>query len=220
MQVIHQKVTRNRTIRAIPIAGNYPVRRPDGIIEWAEPNDAWSIYHNTGGNSQIICNIRRDDTEHSADLFLYSNLTLSDKRKPSTQNTAKKIIEENRLSLDPNRKWYIRQFMQIDRIACRRFTGLPLDSFFDLWRAPIDPQDIHMTMMGTGQFKFSYRQHEFPVYFVWPELQKEYMLTHNTSQRVLSWIQQYCKGKLFLFSDYDTIFEDEYDEFLYITDNC
>lgn len=225
MQVVHADTTSVNTIRAIPITGNYLVPTDDGTLAWAEPNERWSVHANTGGNRQIVCNIRIDDSDHSPDLFLYSNFTKHEKER-GIDRMLPKILDQNRLTLDTSREWYIKQFLHIDRVGPKRFTALPLADFFSLWRAPIDPQDIDLRIMGNGMMKFLYREHEFAVYFVWPELQKdmkvpsEHQPGTGRSAIVLPWIQKHCRGRLFLFSDYSRVFEDEDDEFLYTADLC
>ena len=233
MNVVHVKKTRNNTIRSIPITGNYLVREKSGMLRWAEPNDSFSMFSNTGGNRQVMTNIRLDDTEHSADLFLYTNVAKKD-------DEASDIMKNSRVHLDRTRKWYLRQFVEIDRPGIRRFTGLPLNVFLQWWRKPMPASHFSLTGLNNDQVRLMFGDYTkatskewFNIFVKWPELQadienstpkaahrKSAMHYRNTreSERVVPWLRKHCLSGFIPFSDYDSMFLDAEDEVLYITD--
>lgn len=229
MNVVHPKKTRNNTIRAIPITGNYLVREKSGMLRWAEPNDSFSAFSNTGGNRQVMTNIRLDDTDHSPDLFLYTNMTKGE--------SLPEIMDESRVHLNRSRKWYLRQFTEIDRPGIRRFTGLPLNVFLKWWRKSIPASDFSLVGLNSDQMRIvignPHLEDWFRVFVKWPEMQTD--LSNSTKQparkkinrplnnmwvstRILPWLHAHCHAGFIPFSDYDSMFVDAEDEVLYLTD--
>ncbi len=233
MKVAHAIRTRNNTIRAIPITENFLVREKSGMLRWAEPNDSFSMFSNTGGNRQVMTNIRLDDTDHSPDLFLYTNMTKTEIHDPTA------IMEDNRVYLNRSRKWYVRQFKEIDRPGIRRFTGLPLNIFLKWWRKNIPATEFSLVGLNNDQVRILIGNPNsdtdwFRVFVKWPEMQvdlsnsttkpayvkKLYPPLHNSwaSNLIIPWMHAHCHKGFIPFSDYDSMFVDAEDEVLYITD--
>lgn len=214
MEIVVKKITRNITYRAIPVATNHLVRSSSGALHWKRPNNYWASYSNTGGNCQIISNIQFDDSKHSPDLFIYSNVTNKDRRSeekpyPHKRNTVSDLAQANRIQIDLTRNWYIKQLTNIDRVGVQRFTQLPVQAFLKLWRVPLDPKEITIADMRNQLIKFKYQEFEFNMFLKWPEWRTG-----------LPWLKKHCRGGIFLFSDYTSMFEEQEDEFLYIADIC
>lgn len=229
MNIVHAPTTKNRRIRALPITGNYLVRGGDGMYRWAETNERWRLFSQTGGQKCLITNLRRDDTEHSPDLWLYSNLTQKEiGRMAKEADFRQEILEANTIALDRTRKWYVRQFIESERIGVKRFTGLPLSAFWDMWRKPIDTSQIQIYGMSNGQMKVLYEEYNFNIFLRWPELQEDVKESGSSidkgsvrwtvSEKVMPWLHRYCEYGFVPFSDYDVMFEDSQDEFSYIAD--
>ena len=234
MKVVHAKTNRNRKIRALPVTGNYLVGTG---YEWAEPNESWRLFAHTGQQRCLITNIRRDDTDHSPDLWLYTVLKGTEmtidrsqgfpSRKPKEEIGAE-LMEQNRLKLDPTRRWYIRQFLETDRVGSRRFSGLPLKAFWSMWRQTIPIDAIQFYGLSNQQTKVLYDSMNFNTFMKWPEFQKDvgesdrHITRGRTrwavSQRVVPWLEKNCQGGIIPFSDYDLMFPDDQDEFTYLTD--
>lgn len=204
MNVYKQPVTRNNTIRGLGITTNYLIAEGP-LWVWKQENHCWKWRMSAGGKgAEIVTNFQYDGSEHSPDLFLYTRLK---------GETSQRIIEENKRILDRSRRWYVRQLTNMDRVGIKRFGRLPLQAFFDLWRKPIDPRELNLTrLQSPNQFRFEGDRHRFSVVLVWPEI-------WNDPKR-LDWFARYCKKRIYLFSDYDSMFEDPEDEFVYLADVC
>ena len=233
MKIIHAKTTRNKRIRAIPVTGNFLIRGNDGAYRWSEPNERWRMFSPTGGTKCIITNLRRDDTEHSPDLWLYSNLTQKEVAKiVPDPNYIADLFADNRLHIDRTRKWYVRQFIESkERIGIKRFTGLPFGAFWDMWRKRMNANDIQIFGMNNQQMKIIYGKHTFNIFLRWQELQNDILNSTSqlnpgknkqkhlrVSEKVMPWLYKNCEGDFIPFSDYDSIFENVQDEFSYIAD--
>ncbi len=229
MKIIHAKTTRNRRIRTLPVTGNYLVRSDDGMYCWVERNDRWRMFSPVGGSKCLITNIRRDDTEHSPDLWLYTNLTQREISRLSTETDFRdELITQNQETLDRTRKWRIKQFIEMDRVGAIRFTGLPLTAFWDMWRTPIDTSELQIYGLANSQMKVVYRDFNFNIFIKWPELQRDMSASQSSitkgstqvtiSEKVMPWLTRYCEGGFIPFSDYDTMFQDGEDEFAYLAD--
>lgn len=217
MEITPVKVTRNNTLRGIPITNRYLIRRGEYEIFWNEYNDQFKFFANTGGNRQVTANVQADESEHSPDLFLYTNMGMYE-----NYESERRIVKANREQIHYGaRNWYIRQLLKSDRVGPKRFTGLPLRHFFNFWRVPIDPKSIEkIKLLGNNRSKIFFdRGPVFSVYYVWPELEKDMNRSNDrTSQIVLPWLQKHCKNGIFLFSDYDSMFKDKEEELCYMAD--
>ena len=206
-------------IRAMPITGNYLIKDREYYI-WAERNTRWRII--THGNRCAMCtNIRRDDTEHSPDLWLYTVLKGGDDKK--------KLIKGSEISLNEARNWYIRQFIPVpNKAGITRFTGLPLGAWWKLWRKKINIDDVKLFGLGNMRTKMIYRGEASMPFLKWWELSRdfnnsdEFTTVKQTkwyhSTIVIPWLRENCNGGIVLFSDYDSMFPDTMDEFAYTTD--
>jgi hypothetical protein len=238
MKVVSAKPNSKRKIRSLPITGNYLVRESNGMLRWAEPNDSWRLYAHTGQQRCLIANIRYDDTEHSPDLWIYTILKSEEMKpvrevhrvigrepKPSIEG---ELIADNRIYLNRSRKWYVRQFLETERVGIRRFTGLPLNAFWAMWRRTISLDDIQIYGLSNKQMKIVYAGLNFNVFLKWPELQydireSDSFMTQNKvqwiqSQSVMPWLHANCQGGFIPFSDYDVMFPDDMDETTYTID--
>ncbi len=230
MNVVHAKTTRNRRIRTLPVTGNFLVREKSGVYRWNEPNDRWRLFSPVGGQKSLVANLRRDDTEHSPDLWLYSNLTQKEISAMTTEPDLRaELLQANSETLDRTRKWYIRQFVKNpERVGIKRFTGLPLNAFFEMWRQPLDTADIQIHGMSNGQMKVQYRDYNFNIYLDWPEMVKDVGNSQSSitikqtkmkmSEKVMPWLSKYVECGFIPFADYETMFPDAEEEFAYLAD--
>lgn len=226
---IAARALHKRKIRALPITGNYLERDSSGQLHWAQENDQWSTHAPVGGQRQIITNIRRDNTPHSTDLWLYSNLTKDENNDRS--NVIDDLMEQNRITLDRSRKWYIRQFYEVDRPGIVRFGGLPLTQFMKIWRQPLDLERLDFFGLSNRQVKFVYGNVVFNLFVKWPEMTKDlgesqgrnYFTMYGKtkvykSAKVMPWLWRHCRGGFVPFTDQESHFLDFEEEVLYITD--
>jgi hypothetical protein len=139
------------------------------------------------------------------------------------------LIEDNRIYLNRSRRWYIRQFIEnTDRIGVKRFTGLPLNAFWPMWRKTISMDDIQIYGLLNAQTQVIYAGLNFNVFLKWPELQRDHResnsfmtqgkVTWTESKTVMPWLHKNCQGGIIPFSDYDSMFPDFQDEFAYTAD--
>jgi hypothetical protein len=232
MKIIHAQTTTKDRIRTVPVTEHYLIRDNSREYQWDTTNIKWRFIMPTGGTRCMITNIKRDYSDHSSDLWLYTNLTQKETvlftQRGSDFGT--QLIEENSNQLNRHRKWYIKQFKETDRVGIRRFGGLPLTAFWDMWRKVIPITDIHIYGLGNTQMKVVYEEYNFNVFLKWPAMQNDFVNSRVTTQLennitalrvsevVLPWLHRSCRGGIILFSDYDTMFPDFEDEFTYITD--
>lgn len=225
-EIVQHRLTRNHTLKAIKVTGNYLVRQKSGMLRWVQPNDDYKIRQKTGdrngsSNLEVIANIRLDNTPHSPDLFVYTTVKKGE--------NGDDIAEENRVCLKRSRKWYVRQFESIDRVGLQRFGRMPLKEFLTIWRKPMDPMQIYLrgcVTRGSSQLKFASKpstnpkfDQAYPLAVVWKELIKDSGLRiSEESNLVLPWLAKNCRGRIYPFSDYTRMFELHQDEFCYITD--
>jgi len=136
------------------------------------------------------------------------------------------ISENDKKILNPN-DWTISQKEEIDRVGPTSFAKMPFGHFLSYWRQPLDPRYIDMWMVGNGTAMIGFRymdanhpMYNSPVvctlYLNWKGLFDDLLDTPN--QKILPWLRTHCNGKLYLFSDFDTIFESPEDEFRFIVD--
>ena len=239
-RVKHISPHTKRKIQTLPITGNYLIPESDGQLCWAEPNDSWRIYANAGNQRMFISNIRFDDTDHSSDLWLYSLLTVDEKKvtngmleeygvpKPAIEST---LMEQNRRYLDPSRKWYVRQFVDNpDRAGIKRFAGIPLNAWRCMWRRTIALEDMEIYGLSSNQMRIMFAGLTFNTFLKWPELQSDMDASVVTtqhdgtrlqiSQNIMPWLAENCREGIIPFSDYDSMFPDECDEIIYSIDKA
>ena len=209
---------KQKTIKGIPITDNF-VRFDDIYadhendtfrIPWNKPNTDWKVRH-CSGKRTIITNIQYDDSPHSPNLFLYSNLGRNE------NSTLEEIIKDNTEALDGNRNWLVKQMVKSpDRPGIRRFSSLPLGVFMTRWRKKITPDKIIMngTRLHFNLMKFTLlgppTDQKFNCFMDWPDVEE------GRLSEVHEWLKEYCKDGIYLFSDSDSMFDDIELEFAYI----
>lgn len=209
--------------KVMRITDNFLHTDGDALV-WDRPNDKWKIITTHRGH-QIITNIQFDKTEHKPDLFLYTDVEQGD--------DVNRTMEQNSIKIDPGRKWFVRQMCEMDRIGVKQFGMLPLYRFLQYWRKPLNPRKIDFSayryQRGTETVRFHYDGEEWPVFIRWPELgepmpvdpsspyRNRGKLTYD-DDRLVKWIKKCCGKGLYVFSDFESIFESEEDEFCYLTD--
>ena len=241
MNVTHIDPHSKRKIKMLPITGNYLIPETNGRMRWAEPNSSWRMYSHAGRQRMFVSNIRFDDTDHSPDLWLYTVLSSEENKIIKERVTVvelgeepqpymeRLLMEQNRIHLDHTRKWYVRQFVDNpDRSGIRRFAGIPLNAWQTMWRRTIALEDIEIYGMANNQMKIAFAGLTFSAFLRWPELQtdlRESMGTSNKdgkqvkiSKRVMPWLTENCRDGIIPFSDYETMFPSEMDEFIYSVD--
>lgn len=211
----------DNALKAIRTTDNFLHKGNDFV--WDQPNDSWKIITTHTGH-QIITNIQYDNTEHKPDLFLYTNLNKGD-------YNVSEIMKQNSEKLDMSRSWFIKQLRGIDRIGVKRFSCLPFDRFIKYWRQPLNPRKIDLTSYRyeKGMVRFHYDEDVYSVLLKWTELgeptvpsvmspfRNRSKLTYD-DDKLLNWVKKSCGKGLYIFSDFDSMFEDEEDEFCYVTD--
>ena len=138
---------------------------------------------------------------------------------------AQSIMDNDEEFSEPER-WFVRQIdQQEDRLIMHRFSGVPLPFFWKLWRRPLIPQNIYVERadVTSALVRFSYFEENDPLmamafecYLDWDGL-FDNLKEKKPHRRIPDWWKT-MHGRLFLFSDYDTVFEDEQDEVAYLTD--
>lgn len=193
-------------IRVMRITDNYLHQDGEDLV-WDQTNDKWKIVTTHEGH-QIVTNIQFDSTKHKPDLFLYTGVPKGD--------DVTRVMEQNSERLDLTRSWYIKQMCEMDRIGVNRFSMLPLDKFLQYWRQPFNPRKIDFSTYRYqhGTIRFHYDNVTWPVFMSWPELGDPTI----PNVELVNWVKKSCGRGLYLFSDFDSMFEDEEDEFCYLTD--
>lgn len=133
------------------------------------------------------------------------------------------ISDNDEKILNPN-DWNISQQEDLDRIGPVSFSCMPFGHFLSFWRLPLEPRyiDMEFATNGMAMINFRYMDPNYmhldacTIYLKWKGLFDDLLQQHD--QKILPWIKTHCKGRLFLFSDFDTIFENAEDEFRFITD--
>lgn len=207
--------------KVMRITDNY-LHRDGKDMVWDQTNNKWKIITTHNGH-QIITNIQFDDTEHKPDLFLYTNLHKSD--------DVDAVMNENSGRLDTSRNWYIKQMCDMDRIGIKRISELPLDRFLQHWRQPLNPRkmDFSTYRYQQGMIRFHYDDTSWPVFIRWLELGKPTPPKVGTpfrnrtrldydDDKLVNWVKKSCGKGIYMFSDFDSMFENEEDEFCYLTD--
>jgi hypothetical protein len=240
MNILHINPHTKKKVMALPVTGNYLIPE-SGRLRWAEPNDSWRIMSHSGRQKMLVSNIRYDDTDHSPDLWLYSLLTVDEKdainNKVVVEEYGKEpkpvvesmLMEGNRVHLDLSRKWYVRQFItNPDRSGISRFAGLPLNAWRLMWRRTIAFEEIEIFGMPSNQMKIMFGGLNFNAFLKWPELQSDFCESLTTTRKdglrlhlsttILPWLGKNCREGFVPFSDYETMFPSETDEFIYSVD--
>lgn len=132
------------------------------------------------------------------------------------------VIDNDEMFQEPEH-WKVRQTEPHERPIMKRFTGVPMPYFWKLWRRPLIAQNIHFQHSGDdAQIFFGYSEENDPLmtmafeaYLDWSGLFDD--LKYG-KKAIPNWLHRHCKGRLFLFSDFDTIFEDPEDEVSYLAD--
>jgi len=241
MNVKHIDPHTKRKIKTLPVTGNYLIPESDGRLRWAEPNLSWRVFSHAGNQRLFVSNIKFDDTDHSPDLWIYSVLSSDENKAIKNRLTFEEhgeepkpfiermLMEQNRICLDQSRKWYVRQFVDNpDRTGIRRFAGIPFNAWRTMWRRTIALEDIEIYGMANNQMKVMFAGLNFSVFLKWPELQydvrKGVMTTRREgtelrlSKRIIPWMNENCREGIIPFSDYESMFPSEMDEFIYSVD--
>ena len=241
MNVTHIDPHVKRKIKTLPITGNYLIPETNGRMRWAEPNSSWRMYSHAGKQRMFVSNIRFDDTDHSPDLWIYSVLSSDENKTIKDRLTFEELgeepkpymerllMEQNRTHLDHTRKWYVRQFVDNpDRTGIRRFAGIPLNAWRTMWRRTIALEDIEIYGMANNQMKVMIAGLDFSVFLKWSELQTDVQNSLvatrkdgqelKVSNRIMPWLIKNCREGIIPFSDYETMFPSEMDEFIYSVD--
>lgn len=153
--------------------------------------------------------------------------------------TILEFLKRNSDEIEAPEDWRVRTCDSNGDSVIKQFVGVPLPYFWKLWRTPLIPMHIMFDPIvnETNMLRFSYMDTRlrfsymdtivprdmmymaFDVFMQWPGLiadinkHKSYVL-----QTVLPWIHKHCKGRLYLFSDYESIFESSEDEVMYLAD--
>ena len=142
-------------------------------------------------------------------------------------NLVTTMSENDTEFLNPD-DWTISQIDDLDRAGPVSFKNMPLSFFLSFWRQPLEPRFIAMklTNNGTTMINFRYMDPNHPMYhsnctcnmyFHWKGLFDDLRQPYS-NQKILPWLKKNCEGRLYIFSDFDSIFEKPEDEFRYITD--
>ena len=116
--------------------------------------------------------------------------------------------------------WLISQQEEIDRAGPTTFAHMPFGHFLSYWRQPLDPRYIDMEISGNGTAMINFRYMNATtcsMYLQWKGLFDD-LRRESRQQKILPWLKKNCEGKLYIFSDFDSIFEKPEDEFRYIAD--
>ena len=150
---------------------------------------------------------------------------------PHAQEFAQ-VIADNDCEIREPEHWKVRQLNKLDRPVMGRFIEVPLPFFWKLWRRPLIAQNIEIdtygdTLLILGEpakplVWFSYHEEgdplmtmSFPCYLAWYNLYRDIW---KGVDRIMPWLHKNMRGGLYLFSDFDTVFEDVEDEVTYLTD--
>jgi len=241
MNVKHIDPHTKRKIKTLPVTGNYLISESDGRLRWAEPNLSWRVLSHAGNQRLFVSNIRFDDTDHSPDLWIYSVLSSDENKAIKDRLTFEEygekpkpfiermLMEQNRTHLNRSRKWYVRQFVDNpDRSGIRRFAGIPFNAWRTMWRRTIALEDIEIYGMSNNQMKVIFAGLNFSVFLKWSELQTDLqnsLVATNkggdhlrVSNRIMPWLIKNCREGIIPFSDYESMFPSEMDEFIYSVD--
>ncbi len=136
-----------------------------------------------------------------------------------------RAIHDNDQEFPEPERWYVKQVEKHpDRLIMHRFCGVPLPFFWRLWRRPLEPANITVEEIpACAMVKFSYFEETDPLmsmcfecYLDWDGL-FDNLKDKSPRRRINDWWKT-MHGRLYLFSDYDSVFEDTQDEIAYIAD--
>jgi len=146
------------------------------------------------------------------------------------------VIADNDKEIQEPEHWKVRQLDKPDRPIMGRFIGVPLPYFWRLWRRPLIAQNISVQIHGdiitvlgkpaNPEIWFQYYEEgdplmtmSFTCYLDWNQLY--YDMWENTmydDQKIMPWLHKNMYGGLYLFSDFESLFEDAEDEVTYLAD--
>ena len=163
--------------------------------------------------------------EYYSDYFTIDPVAAKDQYVTECMAFAKCIQDNDTDFIEPEH-WYVRQLdKQEGRLFMHRFTGVPLPYFYKLWRRPLVPQNINIELVDKfgASVYFSYFEENDPLmtmhfecYLDWDGLFDAIKYKHKRKPH--QWWRKHMVGGLYLFSDYDTVFENEDDELAYMVD--
>lgn len=163
--------------------------------------------------------------EYYSDYFVIDPATAKDRYVSEAMAFCKAILDNDQEFVEPEH-WCVRQVdRQDDRLIMHRFCGVPLPFFWKLWRRPLVPQNITVELADTtsAQIRFTYFEEEDPLmsmsfecYLDWDGL-FDNLKDKRAMRKIPDWWHS-MSGRLYLFSDYDTVFEDHQDELAYLAD--
>jgi hypothetical protein len=97
-----------------------------------------------------------------------------------------------------------------------------------MWRRTIALEDIEIYGMANNQMKVMFAGLDFSVFLKWSELQTDLqnslIVTRKSgaelkiSNSIMPWLIKNCRDGIIPFSDYETMFPSEMDEFIYSVD--
>ena len=203
---------RSRVWRVITTRGREEHQMPQTRISLATTDDEFT-------------NDAKVTIEYYSDYFTIDPTTAKDQYVSECMAFAKAVMENDQEFTEPEH-WYVKQVdRQDDRLIMHRFCGIPLPFFWRLWQRPLIPQNIHVERADptSAMIKFSYFEEEDPLmsmafecYIDWDGL-FDNLRDKNPSRSIPDWWKT-MHGRLYLFSDYDSVFEDHQDEIAYIAD--
>lgn len=201
-----------RTWRVITTRGRDSNSMPSMQMSLATTDESF-----TSDSSTII--------EYYSDYFTIDHVTAKDQYVSECMAFCQTIFDNDNEFVEPEH-WNVRQVdRQDDRLIMHRFCGVPLPYFWKLWRRPLVPQNIHVELAdpSSAMVKFYYFEEEDPLmsmsfecYLDWDKLFDN--LKDKHARRYIADWWKTMGGRLYLFSDYDSVFEDNQDEIAYITD--
>ena len=162
--------------------------------------------------------------EYYSDYFTIDPATAKDTYVSECMAFCQAVLDNDQEFTEPEH-WYVKQVdRQDDRLIMHRFVGVPLPYFWKLWRRPLVPQNINVELTDAGaMLKFSYFEEEDPLmamsfdcYLDWDGL-FDNMKNKHRRRSIPDWWKT-MHGRLYLFSDRDSVFEDSQDEIAYIAD--
>ena len=163
--------------------------------------------------------------EYYSDYFTIDPVVAKDQYVRECMSFCQAIYDNDEEFTEPEH-WHVRQVdRQDDRLIMHRFSGIPLPYFWRLWRRPLVPQNITVESadISSALMKFTYFEEEDPLmsmsfecYLDWDGL-FDNLKDKHAKRRINEWWKT-MSGSLYLFSDYDSVFESNQDEIAYIAD--
>lgn len=127
------------------------------------------------------------------------------------------LIIDNDSNIREPQDWDV-SIGRLDRTGVFQFHGVPLPTFQQFWRFPLEIEKITMRVVpNTGMIGFSYQGDalsSFDSYIEWRGLYDDL----RGANKILPWLKKYCRGRLYMFSDFESMFEYPEDEFRYVAE--